>query len=590
VRSDSTALCIREVTARPRSARSCFEHAPRPAAGDCGSVWHDAEMLAHEVLLDVLRSEGVRHIFGNPGSTELPLIDALAGAEDIGYVLALQEASAVAMADGYAQITRRPAFLNLHTSAGLGNAIGNLTNARVIGTPLVVTAGQQDERHIAADPLLSGDLVGLAHAVAKWSHELRTPDELAVYLRRAFHDAQSAPTGPVFLALPMNLLGDEFRGPLPPPTRIERAAVAPALDELAAMLAEVRPGELAIVVGDEVNAGDGVPEVVALAEALGAPVFGSPLHATGVFLGRHPLWCGQLPMSASQIASVLAPFRRVLLLGGQPFMAYPYTPAEPLPEGTDLLHVSPDPAWLGRYHPARLAVVGEPGATCAALVPRLRDHVDPSAVAAALAQAGERRARQDDELDARASGRYGPAPIDPAAAAHAILAAAPEEAIIVDEAITTGVHVHAFHRNLAPGRYLRCRGGGLGWGMPAAVGAALGASGPPAICVVGDGAALYSPQALWTAAHLDLPVVFVVVNNRQYLILKRNLQGMAGMSVATGRFVAMDLDRPPVDFVALAGSFGVAGSRVDHAADVGDAVNAAIDHGGPHLIEVPIAS
>jgi len=219
----------------------------------------------------------------------------------------------------------------------------------------------------------------------------------------------------------------------------------------------------------------------------------------------------------------------------------------------------------------------------------LRDHVDPSAVAAALAEAGERRARQDDELDARASARYGVAPMDPSAAAHAILAAAPEEAIIVDEAITTGVHVHAFHRNLAPGRYLRCRGGGLGWGMPAAVGAALGASGPPAICVVGDGSALYSPQALWTAAHLDLPVVFVVVNNRQYLILKRNLQGMAGTSVATGRFVAMDLDRPPVDFVALARSFGVAGSQVDHAADVGDAVSTAIDRGGPHLIEVPIA-
>jgi benzoylformate decarboxylase len=545
-------------------------------------------MLAREVLLDVLRSEGVRHIFGNPGSTELPLIDALAGAEDIGYVLALQEASAVAMADGYAQITHRPAFLNLHTSAGLGNAIGNLTNARVIGTPLVVTAGQQDERHIAADPLLSGDLVGLARPVAKWVHELRTADELAIYMRRAFHDAASAPTGPVFLALPMNLLEDEFHGLVPPPTRIERASVAPALEELATLLGETPIGQLAIVVGDEVNAGDGVSEVVALAELLGAPVFGSPLHATGVFLGRHALWRGQLPMSASQMASVLAPFRRVLLLGGQPFMVYPYTAAEPLPDGTELLHVSPDPAWLGRYHPARLAVVGDPAATCAALVPRLEARVDPSAVARALAVAHERRTRQNEELEDRARTAYGPAPIDPLAAAHAVLSATPEEAIVVDEAITTGVHVHALHRNMAPGRYLRCRGGGLGWGMPAAVGAALAAGGPPAICVVGDGSALYSPQALWTAAHLDLPVVFVVVNNRKYLILKRNLQAMAGTSVATGRFVAMDLDRPPADFVALAGAFGVGASRIDHAADIGDALRGAIDQGGPHLIEVPI--
>ena len=142
---------------------------------------------------------------------------------------------------------------------------------------------------------------------------------------------------------------------------------------------------------------------------------------------------------------------------------------------------------------------------------------------------------------------------------------------------------------MGPGRYLCCRGGGLGWAMPAAVGAALGAGGAPAVCVVGDGSALYSPQALWTAAHLDLPVVFVVVNNRQYLILKRILAGMGGTSAATGRFVAMDLDSPPVDYAALAASFGVTATRVDHAGDIGDAVRAAVERGGPHLVEIPIA-
>src|SRR5436190_8189581 len=162
--------------------------------------------LARELLLDVLRSEGVRHIFGNPGSTELPLIDALATAGDLHYVLALQEATAVGMADGYAQATGRPAFLNLHTSAGLGNAVGNLTNARACQTPLVVTAGQQDYRHIVTDPLLAGDLTDIAGAVSKWTHEVRTTDELGTVLRRAFHDAMSPPTGPVFVSIPMNLL------------------------------------------------------------------------------------------------------------------------------------------------------------------------------------------------------------------------------------------------------------------------------------------------------------------------------------------------------------------------------------------------
>src|SRR3954452_9211880 len=189
-----------------------------------------------DALLDVLRTEGVRHLFGNPGSTELPLMDALAGAADLRYVLALQEASVVGMADGYAQATRRPAFVNVHTAPGLGNAIGNLTNAHANRTPLVVTAGQQDERHLVHDPVLSGDLVGLARPVSKWAHEVRSLDELGVVLRRAFHDAASPPSGPVFVSLPMSILDEEGGAPVPAPSQLERAAVGGGLDELAELL------------------------------------------------------------------------------------------------------------------------------------------------------------------------------------------------------------------------------------------------------------------------------------------------------------------------------------------------------------------
>ncbi|MDY7103511.1 MAG: thiamine pyrophosphate-binding protein, partial [Actinomycetota bacterium] len=166
------------------------------------------QRTGRDVFLEVLRSEGVRHVFGNPGSTELPLIDAMATTDDIGYALALQEASAVAMADGYAQVTRRPALLNLHTSAGLGNAVGNLTNAVLNRTPLVVTAGQQDTRHILADPLLSGDLCGIAAPVSKWTHEVRNADEIGPIMRRAFQDAAAPPRGPVFVSLPMDLFDE----------------------------------------------------------------------------------------------------------------------------------------------------------------------------------------------------------------------------------------------------------------------------------------------------------------------------------------------------------------------------------------------
>ncbi len=547
-------------------------------------------VLGRDVLLDVLRTEGVTHVFGNPGSTELPLIDALADADDIHYVLALQEATVVAMADGYAQATGRPAFLNLHTSAGLGNAIGNLTNARANHTPLVVTAGQQDYRHIATDPLLSGPLVELAGGAVKWGHEVRTVAELGTILRRAFQDAAHPPAGPVFASLPMDLLDQDTADGAPPPSTINRDAVGGGLEELADLLTGPAVGRVAIVVGDAVAAAGAVPSVVALAEALGAPVHGAPLHGRGVFPPLHPLWKGMLNPAAVAIAPVLEAYDRVLLVGEQAFIVYPYTPGPAVPSSVELLHISPDPAQLGRAWPVRLGVVGHPRATVDALLPLVRSRADAPAAADALAAARTNRAAEVDALEQTALDRYGPAPMDPMAAAHALVRAMPADSFVVDEAITTGVYVRGFHHWTEPGRYFFCTGGGLGWGMPAACGVSLGHDRAPVLCVVGDGSAMYSPQALWTAAAEGLPVVFAVVNNRQYKILKGYLRGMGGAAVRTGRFIGMDLDDPPMDFTALARSMAVDATTVDSAADVGDAVRGALASGRPHVLELPISA
>jgi benzoylformate decarboxylase len=547
-------------------------------------------VTARDVLLEVLRSQGVRHVFGNPGSTELPFIDSLAGAPDLRYVLALQEATAVAIAEGYAAATGRPAFLNLHTSAGLGNAIGALTNAQANQTPLVVTAGQQDYRHIADDPLLAGDLTGLARAVSKWTHEVRTPGELGTILRRAFHDSMSPPRGPVFVSIPMDLLDDTGDRPAPSPSTIHRRPVADALEELADLLTEPAAGRVGIVASDDVAVSDAVDRVVELAEALGAPVHGAALHGSGVFPPLHPLWAGMLAPAAAAMRSVLSNYDRVFLIGDRGFMAYPYTPGSALPDGTELLHLSPDAHQLGRVHATRWASAGDPEATLDALLPLVRARSDAAAARAVVEAAAVRRAEAVQALEDTALSRYDSSPIDPMAAAHALVRAMPPGSLIVDEAITTGVYVRGFHHEPIPRRYFFNRGGGLGWGMPAAVGVSLAHDGEPVLCVVGDGAAMYSPQALWTAAHEQLPVVFAVVNNRQYLILKNNLRGMNGDSVRTERFVAMDIDDPPVDYLALARSMGVDATLVEKAHDVGDAVQAALATRRPHLLELPIAA
>ncbi|HUF33276.1 MAG TPA: thiamine pyrophosphate-binding protein [Acidimicrobiales bacterium] len=544
-----------------------------------------------DILLEVLRTEGVRHLFGNPGTTELPLVDALVGADDLEYVLALQEATAVGMADGYAQATGRPAFLNLHTSAGLGNAVGNLTNAQANGTPLVVTAGQQDRRHLHHDPLLGGDLVGLAASVSKWTHETSTLGELGTVLRRAFHDAASAPAGPVFVSIPMDVLEEEGDHQVPPPSQLHRATVPAGLtlERLADRLATAPVGSLAIVAGDEV-APAGVDPLVNLAETLGCRVHGSPLHSTTVFPTDHPLWAGPLAPAASGINATLAAYDTVLLVGGRAFMVYPFTPGPAVPPHVALLHLSPDPAQLGRTWPTDLGVVGDPAETLRALLVAVHGRVDATAAETALAEARTTAEAAAARFDAKALAAYDQQPMAPAAAAHALVRALPPDSVVVDEAITTGSHVRGYHRTARAGRYFFCRGGGLGWGMPAALGVSLGYDREPVLCVVGDGSAMYSPQALWTAARLDLPVTFAVVDNGQYLILKNALRGMGGRSAETGTFVAMDLDRPAIDFPALARSMGVPATSVERAGDVGDAVRAARQAGGPHLLHLPIAA
>lgn len=540
-----------------------------------------------DTLLEVLRTEGVVHVFGNPGTTELPLVDALAAAPDLHYVLGLQEATVVGMADGMARATGRAAFVNLHTAAGVGNAIGNLTNAAVSGIPLVVTAGQQHQAHLVADPMLSGDLEALAAPVAKWTAEVHRPQELGTILRRAFRDAATPPAGPVFVSLPMSVLDEPDDTPVPPVSSVDHRAVAGGLDTLAELLVEPAPGRVALVVGDEVAQAGAVGAAVALADASGSPVFGSPLHGAMVFPQTHPLWRGPLAPAAAAIRAALAGFERVLVVGGQAFLVYPYTEGSPIPDGTELLHLSPVARWPGRTHPVRFGCVGDLDASLRALTEQVAGTVDAAAVAAVRTEAASRRRAEIERLEETARSRYGPAPMHPMAAAHALVRAVPPGTPVVDEAITTGSYVRGFHHDDRPGAYHFCRGGGLGWGMPAAVGVSLGRR-SPVLCVVGDGSALYSPQALWTAAHERLPVVFAVVDNGGYRILRDNLLAREGPSARLGRTVGMDLDDPSPDYAALATSFGVPAMRLDHADDVDRAVREALDRPGPTLLVLPI--
>ncbi|HYE06166.1 MAG TPA: thiamine pyrophosphate-dependent enzyme [Planctomycetota bacterium] len=545
------------------------------------------------VLLEVLHSEGVRYIFGNPGTTELPLMDALHAAPDIAYVLGLQEASVVAMADGYAQAARRPGFVNLHTAGGLGHGMGNLLNASVSGTPLVITAGQQDSRHTITDPLLLGDLVRIAAPAVKWGQEVTHADQLPVLLRRAFHDAMAAPTGAVFLSLPMDVMEEMSAVAIDQPSTIDRRPIAGSLDELAGHLAAIAPGRLALIAGDEIDASDAAAQVVALADLLGAPVYGSSWPSRIPFPTSHPLWAGNLPTKASAIAQRLAGYDAIFALGGKSLITILYSEGPAVPAGCAVFQLSADVRDLGRTYATRLSVVGDIRRSLDALLPLLANAASRNAAAYAALRAGAVAdlARRRAALAATAAEQIGAPVMTPLVAAQQAMRAIGPDVAIVDEAIATSVHLRGFLDSGWPRQYSFLRGGGLGWGMPAAVGFSLGLDRAPVVCLVGDGAALYSPQALWTAAREALPVTFVVMNNREYNVLKNFMRSQPHyLSTQRDRFIAMDLDRPAIDFLALAQALGVPARRVERAQDVAAAIEAGIASRLPNLIEVVISA
>jgi len=544
-----------------------------------------------KILLESIESEGVEYIFGNPGTTELPLIDALIDSKSIKYIWGLQEATVVAMADGYAQASNKPGFINLHTAGGLGHGLGNLINAYTSRTPLVVTAGQQDSRHSITDPLLQGDLVSIATPISKWAREVTTPEQIPVLIRRAFQDSLAPPPGPVFLSFPMDVMEAESDVEIPAISHVDRRPVASSLPALAAELSAFSPGKIAIIAGDEISFHDAYKEVVELAEILSAPVFGSSWPARIPYPTGHYLWQGNLPTRAADIAEKMSGFDCVFALGGKSFITILYTEASALPEHCELFQLSIDGSDLGRTYPSKLSIVGDIQFSLRELNQLLRAQVAQhhEAYEAKRQEAKKIFAMRRDALLDETNKLIHQPGIHPLVAAKELAEAIGPDTPIVDEAIATAAHLRKFLNNNSSRQYSFLRGGALGWGMPAAIGFSLGIGRKSVVSLVGDGAAMYSPQALWTAVHENVPVTFIVMNNLEYNVLKNFMRSQAHYTSArTGRFIAMDIDSPCIDFQSLAHSMGMQSQKITKARDIKKTVNTAISTGKPNLIEIVI--
>lgn len=542
-----------------------------------------------QLLVQILRDEGVKYVFGNPGTTELALLNTLGEQSDIEYVLALQEASVVGMADGYARATNKPAFVNLHATAGLGNGLGALSNSAYMNTPLVVTAGQQDHRHIVDEPWLSGDLVGLARPLCKWAHEVRSIEELGIILRRAFKDANAYPKGPVFVSLPQNFMEQSSDVQLPPISRVLQRSMAAGLDHLKEILLQQEQGGLAIVAGDEVSSSEALASLVELAELLDVDVYGSALHDSVVFPTSHPLWCGALKPNTEKIQSTLARYNKVFALGARSFMAYVYNPLSPLSKKTELLHLSANPQALALTFPTKWSSVGDIKTSLEELSSLLKK---AGKVVSGDALEARRlvNTRNQNSSAKRFSSKLNDVPLEPGTAAYTFLQAVDEQAIIVDESPSTMWAIREHFKTTVYGQYHFSKGGGLGWAMPAAVGVSLHRPDQRVYCLVGDGAAMYSPQALWSAVNLGLAITFVVFNNAEYGVLKDYLRAVYPNTKSSEDMIAMDINKPKIDYQALAKSMGMLGVRVASADQISKQVKLANKTNGPTLIEIKIAA
>jgi benzoylformate decarboxylase len=523
----------------------------------------------------LLRERGLTTIFGNPGSTELGLLRDFPA--DFRYVLGLHEGVAVAMADGYAQATGRPALVNLHSACGVGNAMGAVVNAFHNRAPLVITAGNQDRRHLELEPYLFARSTALMAPYVKFSHEPARAQDVPAAIDRAWALARTPPQGPTFVSIPSG----DWDAPAPGDGDGDgdQAGVAPVRDvlfgvgadeDLLDRLAEriEAAGAPALIVGGGVDQACAWDEVAELAGRLGAPVWTAPQAPRLGFAEDHPLYQGHLAPGRVSLARQLAGRDLALVLGAPVFAFLPYETA-PARAGAvrlpELIHVTDDPGEAARA-PA-LSVVADVRSVARGLSERLRPRSPVPPVAPRPAPV---------PVDAPAGG-----PIPPAFLMAAVARALPEDAVLVEESPSNRSDLRAQLWIRRPAGFFATTSGGLGFAMPAAVGIKLASPDRPVVCLVGDGSALYAAQALWSAAQLGAAVAFVIVNNGRYAILE-----------AAARFGGIEglpsMELPGLDFVSLAAAFGCHAVRVSEPAELPGALAAALRASAPVLLDVVV--
>ncbi|MCH2514748.1 MAG: thiamine pyrophosphate-binding protein [Dehalococcoidia bacterium] len=544
------------------------------------------ELAGKHALLQMFQAEGVKYIFGNPGTSETPMMTILPEYPDLEYLLVLQEGVAVGMAEGYGRSTGTVPLVSLHIDNGLANAFSMMIDQLRSGTPMVITAGNKDIRKLGPG---RSDLAELARPFSKWSAEITHAGQVPSVVRRAFQEARTSPTGPVFVGMSANAFDDIADVNIAPSTEMaaNSSADPAAIDEVVGLLS--RAEKPIMIIGDRL-AGANV-DAVRLAETAGIPVYGHG-SAEVNFPASHPLWQGNLSVRAPQAIEAIRSADLILAIGCTVFDDFFYQPGSVIGPGTSLVHIDSDPGSIGKSEPTDIGILAAPPAVVSQLADAVSEIFTGTRAEEAALRVREAKAASTARKEAfgrSAAAQRNGAPMSPATMARALADALPPNATVFNDGISAGGTIFEALSPSERGSYYAIRGGAIGWGMGATMGVQLGMPDRPVVGVMGDGTAIMTVQALWTAANSNIPAVFVICNNQSYRVLKLNsnvyhrLQGLP----FPDKYVMADFDIP-LDFKAQAEAYGVEGVRVETPEDLAAQVRRGCEMDKPLMIDAII--
>ena len=550
-------------------------------------------MTGKQALLEMLKAEGVEFIFGNPGTSEGPIIDMLGDYPELRYILTLQESVAVGMGESYSRATGKASFVSLHEDSGLANGIALMLDAFNTGTPMVVTSANYDIRKTTEGLT---DLAELARPVTKWSVQLTHPDQIPGAIRRAFNEANSHPKGPVYVGFTTNALEGSADMNIVPsqPMFDEPRPNLKGIKAAADLL--IQADRSIMMVGDRVSDDGAMNKAIELAELLGLPVYGSR-GAEVAFPTNHPQFLGNLSLRIEDQRSILERADLVLAIGMDAFEELFYWGDVILRSGTKLIHIDPVAGKVGKSEPTDVGIVAHCGLAIEELINQLTPMLTPESrqtISNRISLISNESSESKKSFERAVEDKWDQKPITPARMMFELSSALPDNSIVVDDSLSNRAMFRHYFQAFERGDIRGVRGQSIGGGIGATMGTQCANPDRPVFGVIGDGSAMMTIQGLWTAANDDIPCVFVICNNGMYRILRTNFniyqKDVLGLSETSGENLLYSEFATPFDMAAIANSMGVHGERIIDPSEIKPAVDRAVASGKPALLDIIIDS